>query len=104
MKIAFIVYEFPKLSESFIVSQITGLLDLGHDVRIFADHDPQEPEINTDVLKYHLIDRTCYIGPVPENKAIRRLKTLLLIGPNLLKAPVRLSKALKILLARPEGF
>ena len=104
MKIAFIVYEFPKLSESFIVSQITGLLDLGHDVRIFADRNPQEPEINIDVLKYHLIDRTCYIGPTPENKTIRRLKTLLLIGPNLLKAPVRLSKALKILLTRPEGF
>ena len=104
MKIAFIVYEFPKLSESFIVSQITGLLDLGHDVHIFADHNPQESEINADVLKYHLIDRTCYIGPIPENKTIRRLKTLLLIGPNLLKAPVRLSKALKILLTRPEGF
>ncbi len=104
MKIAFIVYEFPKLSESFIVNQITGLLDLGHDVRIFADHDPQEPEINIDVLRYHLTDRTCYIRPIPENKTIRRLKTLLLILSNLLKAPVRLSKALKILLTRPEGF
>jgi colanic acid/amylovoran biosynthesis glycosyltransferase len=104
MKIAFIVYEFPKLSESFVVSQITGLLDLGHDVHIFADRNPQESEINADVLKYHLIDRTCYIGPIPENKTIRRLKTLLLIGPNLLKAPVRLSKALKILLTRQEGF
>jgi len=104
MKIAFIVYEFPKLSESFIVNQITGLLDLGHDVRIFAYHNPQEPEINADVLEYHLADRTCYISNIPVNKTIRRLKTLLLIGPNLLKAPVRLSKALKILLTRPEGF
>jgi len=104
MKIAFIVYEFPKLSESFIVNQITGLLDLGHDVRIFADRNPQEPEINADVLKYHLADRTCYIRPIPENKTVRRLKTLLLILSNLPKAPVGLSKALKILLTRPEGF
>ena len=104
MKIAFIVYEFPKLSESFVVSQITGLLDMGHDVRIFADRNPQEPKINADVQKYHLIERACYIGPIPENKNIRRFKTLLLILPNLLKAPVRLSKSLKTLLARPEGL
>jgi len=104
VKIAFIVYEFPKLSESFVVSQITGLLDSGHDVRIFADRNPQEPQINADVLKYHLIDRTCYIGPIPKNKTVRRLKALLLIIPNLLKGPVRLSKVLKILLTRPEGF
>jgi len=104
MKTAFIVYEFPKLSESFIISQITGLLDLGHDVRIFAGHNPQESEINTDVPRYHLIDRTCYIGSIPANKTIRRLKTFLLILPNLLKSPVRLSNVLKILLTRPEGF
>ena len=104
MKIAFIIYGFPKLSESFIVNQITGLLDLGHDVHMFADHDPHEPEINADVPKYHLAGRTCYISNVSANKTIRRLKTLLLILSNFLKAPVRLSKALKILLTQPEGF
>jgi colanic acid/amylovoran biosynthesis glycosyltransferase len=104
MKIAFIVYEFPKLSESFVASQITGLLDLGHDVHIFAGRNPRESEVNADVLKYHLADRTCYIGPIDENKTIRRLKTMLLIVGNLLKGPIRLLKALKILLARPEGF
>jgi colanic acid/amylovoran biosynthesis glycosyltransferase len=97
VKIAFIVYEFPKLSESFIVSQITGLLDLGHDVHIFANR-------NADLLKYHLVDRTSYISTIPANKTIRRLKTLLLILSNLIKAPVRLTKAIRILLARPEGF
>ncbi|MHC4215012.1 MAG: glycosyltransferase, partial [Planctomycetota bacterium] len=101
---AFIVYEFPKLSESFVVSQITGLLDLGHDVRIFANRNPDESQVNADLLKYHLVGRTCYISAIPANKTIRRLKTLLLIGTNFLKAPARLSKALRILLARPEGF
>ncbi len=104
MKIAFIVYEFPKLSESFIVSQITGLLNLGHDVHIFANRNPAESQVYADLLKYHLVDRTSYISPIPANKTIRRLKTLLLILSNLIKAPVRLTKAIRILLARPEGF
>jgi len=32
MKIAFVINEFPCLSETFILNQITGMLDLGHDV------------------------------------------------------------------------
>ena len=104
MKIAFIVYEFPKLSESFVVNQITGLLDLGHDVHIFANRNPTESHVHADLFKYHLADRTSYISPIPANKTIRRLKTLLLIVTNFLKAPVRLTKALRILLTRPEGF
>ncbi len=36
MKIAFIVNDFPLLSETFILNQITGLIDRGHHVDIFA--------------------------------------------------------------------
>ena len=36
LKIAFIAGVFPALSETFILNQITGLIDLGHDVDIFA--------------------------------------------------------------------
>ena len=36
MKIAFVVQGFPHLSETFILNQITGLLDRGHAVDIFA--------------------------------------------------------------------
>jgi colanic acid/amylovoran biosynthesis glycosyltransferase len=104
MKIAFLVYEFPKLSESFVVSQITGLLDLGHDVQIFANRNPVEPQVHDDVLKYRLMDRTCYISTIGTNKTIRRLKTLLLIALNFLKGPIRVSKALKHLLSRRESF
>ncbi len=37
MKIAFIVELFPILSETFILNQITGLIDRGHKVDIFAN-------------------------------------------------------------------
>ncbi|MDY7022580.1 MAG: colanic acid biosynthesis glycosyltransferase WcaL, partial [Cyanobacteriota bacterium] len=36
MRIAFLVWQFPVLSEVFIVNQITGLIDRGHEVDIFA--------------------------------------------------------------------
>ena len=42
MKIAFIVSGFPVLSETFILNEITGLLDLGYDVQIFAEANPGE--------------------------------------------------------------
>jgi len=42
MKIAFIVSGFPTLSETFILNQITGLLDLGYEVEIFAKTNPRD--------------------------------------------------------------
>ena len=42
MRIAFIVWHFPVLSETFILNQVTGLLDLGHEVDIFAFRPPKE--------------------------------------------------------------
>ena len=51
MKIAFIVGAFPTLSETFIPNQITGLLDMGHDVEIFAQANPNEEKVHSDVKK-----------------------------------------------------
>lgn len=36
MKVAFIVSKFPALPETFIFDQVTGLIDAGCDVRVFA--------------------------------------------------------------------
>lgn len=36
MRIAFFVPSFPELSETFVLRQVTGLLDRGHTVRLFA--------------------------------------------------------------------
>ncbi|MEA5565127.1 hypothetical protein VB693_06705 [Anabaena sp. UHCC 0399] len=35
MKVVFIVWRFPVLSEAFILHQITGLIDRGHEVYIY---------------------------------------------------------------------
>jgi len=42
MNIAFLTGQFPSLSETFILNQITGLIDLGHRVTIFTERTPPE--------------------------------------------------------------
>lgn len=66
MRIAFFVDSFPLVSETFILRQITGLIDLGHQVDIFADYSPPEDSpVHSEVIKYDLIARTKYIdGPL----------------------------------------
>jgi colanic acid/amylovoran biosynthesis glycosyltransferase len=66
MRIAFIVGPFPLISETFIINQITGLLDLGHDVEIFAEWNPlprySHCPMHSDVNKYQLLRRAHYFG------------------------------------------
>ena len=46
MKIVFVVDNFPKLSETFILNQITGLLELGHEIDIFAKFKAREQQVH----------------------------------------------------------
>jgi colanic acid/amylovoran biosynthesis glycosyltransferase len=66
LRIAFFLGSFPVLSETFILRQITGLLDLGHEVDIYADYapdaeSPQQPEI----AQHKLLARTTYMDIPP---------------------------------------
>jgi len=74
MKIAFIVGSFPVLSETFVLNQITGLIDLGHEVDIYSTSDPKQEKEHPDVKKYHLLARTYYFPAVPNNKVKRVLQ------------------------------
>lgn len=62
MRIAMFLSSFPLVSETFILRQITGLLDLGHQVDIYAEtrppgDQPQHPQVAT----YGLLARTTYL-------------------------------------------
>ena len=63
MRVAFFVPSFPETSETFILRQVVGLLDRGHEVRIFAY-------------------RAASGGPVPEAVRTRRLEELVRVLPN----------------------
>jgi colanic acid/amylovoran biosynthesis glycosyltransferase len=87
MKIAFVVDRFPALSETFVLNQITGLIDRGHDVDIFS-RGPRDEAVHPDVRDYNLIERTHYWPTVPEDKLLRWLKGLGLLAGEAAARPV----------------
>ncbi len=70
MKVGMLVRRFPKLSETFILNQITGLLDAGIDVDVFAWTPGDDEAVHRDVQAYRLKARTHYIQP-PRSRARR---------------------------------
>ena len=73
LRIAFFVHEFPALSETFVLNQACGLVELGHDVTIFAERPRAEPRIHPDVSRCGLIGRTRYLT-MPRRKITRLLR------------------------------
>lgn len=64
LRILFVVGYFPVLPETFIINQITRLLDRGHDVKIFSFNRGNFSKVHSDVHKYQLLKRT-YFRRVP---------------------------------------
>ncbi len=93
MRVAFIVSKFPVLSETFILNQITGLIERGHEVDIYADEPSDTAKIHPDVDKYHLLEHTYYSG-IPANRILRVLKGIGLFLTNFHKAPIILLRSL----------
>ncbi|MFP4197907.1 MAG: glycosyltransferase [Methanomassiliicoccales archaeon] len=62
MRIAFILSSFPKLSHKFILNQITGLIDMGHQLDIYSIYSPGERVVHDGVRDYALLDRVRYFG------------------------------------------
>ncbi|MBL8013543.1 MAG: hypothetical protein JNN05_06805, partial [Candidatus Omnitrophica bacterium] len=62
MRVAIVPFEFPVLSETFVINIATGLIDNGHDVGIFplygkpVDVNSIHPVVN----KYGLLNKTSY--------------------------------------------
>ncbi|MBL8014516.1 MAG: glycosyltransferase [Candidatus Omnitrophica bacterium] len=70
MRIAFLVDTFPVLSETFILNQMTGLIDLGHEITIVSAARPEGQMVHEDVQKYDLVSKTFYHNE-PQNKYVR---------------------------------
>jgi colanic acid/amylovoran biosynthesis glycosyltransferase len=82
MRIAFLVNVFPKVSETFIVSQIVGLLERGHTVDIFALHQNLGEPVQPQVKEYQLFDRVQYLtNPMSrKGRSLTAAKTILRCG------------------------
>lgn len=78
MKIAFLVSEFPSVSQTFVLNQIVGLIELGHEVEIFPDKSGDTTKIHENYEKYELAKRTHYYR-VPKNFISRICQAIALI-------------------------
>jgi colanic acid/amylovoran biosynthesis glycosyltransferase len=62
MKVAIFVDQFPVRSQTFVLNQITGLIDLGHEVNIIALQKGNESLLESKYLQsYHLEQRCIYL-------------------------------------------
>ena len=86
MRIAFFVDQFPSLSETFILNQITGLIDRGHEVDIYCDRGGNFAQIHSEVEEYQLLQHTYYTA-IPKNIILRCLKGIILFFFYFFKAP-----------------
>lgn len=97
MKIAFLVSRFPVLSEAFIVNQITGLLDRGHQVDIYAlSGSSDETRVHPDVDRYDLRSRVTYAPRVPGSFIARLAQGMRIVRHHAQKDPMLFLSALNV--------
>jgi colanic acid/amylovoran biosynthesis glycosyltransferase len=97
MRIAFLVGEFPSISETFILSQITNLIDRGHQVDIYAKRPPKVIKKHRDIDRYELEKHIFYYPILPRNIILRVLSVLPLAIQNFRTRFQPMLKALNIL-------
>ena len=87
MKILFIVEHFPCLSETFVLNQVTGLIDLGHEVEVYPIGLPSGAVVHPDFEKYRLQERTWEKPRIPPNKLHRFLRAIKFLPRCLVRFP-----------------
>jgi colanic acid/amylovoran biosynthesis glycosyltransferase len=95
----FVVGSFPAISNPFILNQITGLIDLGHDVSIFSLKVNDQQCEHSEVAGYNLHDKL-YVPKQLGASTLSRIKYVAGGGTSLLlKRPEILLKAIRMLLS-----
>jgi colanic acid/amylovoran biosynthesis glycosyltransferase len=97
MKIGFIVPEFPALSQTFILNQVAGLRERGHEVEIYADGRGLDGPLHPKVTKHDLLARTRYAPAIPRNRALRAVGGLGLCVRHGWRAPGPMLRSLNVL-------
>lgn len=95
LKIAIFTTEFPALSETFVLNQVTGLLDRGHDVTVFSDGPRNDGMVHPDFQRYALTSRSRY-PRMPRNKLLRLAKAPLRLARLGISNPRRLGTAMNV--------
>lgn len=82
MRVAFLVSYFPVISETFILDQITGLIERGCEVEIFPDEPAPKSLVHPEVNGYRLADLT-HLPTRPWNYLWRPFRALGMAAANL---------------------
>lgn len=96
MRLAFLVGTFPALTKTFVLDQITGLLDRDHQIDIYSTRKGNFSKMHSEIKDYKLLERTYYLGitKIPRNKLLRILKASFFILINFRKNPLAILNAL----------
>lgn len=95
MKIAFLVDEFPVLSQTFILHQMTGMIQRGHSIHIYSNKTGNLAKVHAEVETYHLLDKTSYFS-MPDHHGLRLVNAFKFIISNGWKNPSACLRALNI--------
>ncbi len=96
MRIAYFLNEFPALSQTFILNQITGMMDRGHEVDIYAKYRFNSDACHPQVEKYRLLERTRIFSDIPRGGLQRfGCAIRLIVGRGLWRSPLLLARVLK---------
>jgi colanic acid/amylovoran biosynthesis glycosyltransferase len=72
MRVAFFLKVFPATSETFVLNQIIGLLNRGHEVDVFSEQRNMTDPWHSDVEKNQVLARTTY----PERSCGRAIRVI----------------------------
>jgi len=88
VRIAVFTSEFPSVSQTFVLNQIVGLLEAGHEVHIYANRGCAGGPVHEDVKRYELLDRATWFN-MPRNRIVRALGSAWIICRLTLNGPHR---------------
>jgi len=68
LEVLVVVSEFPAISNTFILNQITGLVNLGHNISIFALHVNYQQNEHSEVVEYQLRNKLYALDEIGNSK------------------------------------
>jgi len=94
MRVAFLLDAFPRLSETFILRQIVGVIARGHAVEIYAQRPREKEPIHPDVAAFDLPAHTRYQPAPARRRSARVAGGIILAVDGLRRAPRATLRAL----------
>ncbi len=80
MRVAFVLRRFPAVSETFVATQMLGLLGQGHEVAVFAQFRASADEPAHEQIARDLFERTVYVGNALPVDSLRPVPSIPLGG------------------------